>query len=84
MRPRFICFVILTVFILSATVFFTGRKENDISQITIEDQKILSAFFEILLKQSPAGFTLFGDKPISFHPYILPHDNEAITKKMFI
>ena len=65
------------------TLFFSCNrvKDSEISQIAEEDRKILNAFFEVILRQSPSGFTLFGDKPISFYCYILPSEEEEITER---
>jgi|GEM_PF-2661128 len=88
MKFKLFWFSLLAFFLLA--IFYQSCTRIDkksgigIEQIALEDRKILSAFFEILIKHEEGGFTLFGKKPITFAEYLLPQENAVIDKETII
>ena len=47
-------------------------------QIATEDLEVLEDFFEYLLRYTPFGFTLLGNKPVSYECYLTPRTSEEL------
>lgn len=83
-KLRFILFPLLVISFLILPLSCSRRKEeskNRLEQLSLADRKILEVFFEVLFTHDAAGFTLFGNKPITFLCYILPEEGSSINER---
>jgi len=62
--------VFIALLFLCATSFHGVQDvATSLSKISHQDQQYLDQFFQYLLRTSPMGYTLFGNKPISLFEY---------------
>lgn len=57
--------LIIVLHFLRALFFMQNTEKTSVVTVSLEDRKILTSLFEELIRCSPCGYTLFGDKPMS-------------------
>lgn len=71
---------LLSIFILSFVVnFFLISDEEKKERVVISssEAKILEDYSKALLTATPIGYSLFGEKPVSFYSYQIPENNHG-------